>query len=61
MSPRDAVIVEAVRTPIGKRGGTLAGWHPADLLGFTMKALLDRAAVDPAEVDDVVGDRKSVV
>ncbi|HMC51474.1 MAG TPA: thiolase family protein, partial [Acidimicrobiales bacterium] len=54
MQTRDAVIVDAVRTPIGKRNGALAGWHPADLLGHVLQALLERAAVDPALVDDVV-------
>lgn len=52
---REAVIVDAVRTPIGKRKGALAGWHPADLLGHALTALLDRTGVDPALVDDVVG------
>lgn len=52
---REAVIVEAVRTPVGRRKGQLAGWHPADLLGHTLAALLDRAGVDPVRVDDVVG------
>jgi acetyl-CoA acyltransferase len=51
---RDAVIVEAVRTPIGKRNGALAGWHPADLSGHVLRALADRAGIDPAVVDDVV-------
>ena len=54
MQTREAVIVDAVRTPIGKRNGALAGWHPADLLGHTLRALLDRAGADPALVDDVV-------
>jgi acetyl-CoA acetyltransferase family protein len=54
METREAVIVDAVRTPIGKRNGALAGWHPADLLGHTLRALLDRAGADPALVDDVV-------
>src|SRR5690606_14543751 len=52
---REAVIVDTVRTPIGKRNGALAGWHPTDLLGFALRGLLDRADVDPAEIDDVVG------
>ncbi len=51
---RDAVIVEAARTPVGRRGGMLAGWHPADLLAEVLKALVDRAGVDPGEVDDVI-------
>ncbi|MGK5530362.1 thiolase family protein [Streptomyces sp. URMC 129] len=54
---RDAVIVEAVRTPIGKGkpDGALAGVHPVDLLGHTLRALVDRSGVDPALVDDVIG------
>ena len=46
-----AVIVEAVRTPIGRRGGTLAGLHAAEILGAAQTALLDRAALDPAAVE----------
>jgi acetyl-CoA C-acetyltransferase len=45
-----AVIVEAVRTPVGKRGGVLAGVHPAQLLGGVQAALLDRADLAPAAV-----------
>ncbi|MFF9844488.1 thiolase family protein [Streptomyces sp. NPDC013740] len=54
---RDAVIVEAVRTPIGrgKPGGALAGVHPVALLSHTLRALVDRAGIDPALVDDVIG------
>src|ERR1700680_2484076 len=55
MEIREAVIVDTVRTPIGKRKGALAGWHPTDLLGFTLRGLLERAGVDPAMIDDVVG------
>jgi acetyl-CoA acetyltransferase family protein len=55
MEAREAVIVDTVRTPIGKRKGALAGWHPTDLLGFTLRGLLERADVDPGLVDDVVG------
>ncbi|MGZ4803527.1 MAG: thiolase family protein, partial [Acidimicrobiia bacterium] len=55
MEAREAVIVDTVRTPIGKRKGALAGWHPTDLLGFTMRGLLERVDVDPGLVDDVVG------
>ncbi len=51
---RDAVIALAVRTPIGKRGGALAGWHPADLSGHVLEALAQRSGIDPALVDDVV-------
>jgi acetyl-CoA C-acetyltransferase len=50
-----AVIVEAVRTPVGKRGGVLAGVHPAELLGGVQTALLDRAGLAPAEVEQVAG------
>jgi acetyl-CoA acyltransferase len=51
---REAVIVDVVRTAFGKRNGALAGWHPADLLGFTLKQLIDRVGLDPGLVDDVV-------
>src|SRR5438046_10597733 len=51
---RDAVIVEAVRTPIGKRGGALKDWRPDDLAAFTLRALVDRAGVEPKLVEDVV-------
>src|ERR1700722_7051216 len=50
-----AVIVEAVRTPIGKRGGALAGLHPAEILGCAQTALLDRAGIDPALVEQLAG------
>jgi acetyl-CoA acyltransferase len=50
----DAVIVDAVRTPAGKRGGSLSGWHPADLAGELLAALQLRTGIDPALVDDVV-------
>ena len=50
-----AVIVEAVRTPVGKRGGALAGLHPAELLGGIQTALLDRAGIPPSEVEQVAG------
>src|SRR5215218_8432844 len=52
---RDVVIVEAVRTPIGKRGGGLSTMHAAELLGVVQKEVLDRADVDPAAVEQVVG------
>ena len=49
------VIAEAVRTPIGKRGGLLAGLHAAELLGAAQLALLDRAGIDPALVEQLIG------
>jgi acetyl-CoA acyltransferase len=51
---REAFIVDAVRTPIGKRKGALAGWHPTDLFAHVLQALLDRTGVDPEAVDDLV-------
>ena len=51
---REAVIVEAIRSPIGKRNGRLAGLHPVDLLATVLQALLERAGIDPALVDDHV-------
>jgi acetyl-CoA C-acetyltransferase len=55
MSDNDVVIVEAVRSPLGKRGGGLSTMHPADLLGTVQRACLERAGVDPAAVGQVVG------
>ncbi|MFC5911387.1 thiolase family protein [Streptacidiphilus monticola] len=54
---RDAVIVEAVRTPVakGKPGGGLHQVHPVDLLAHTLRALVERSGIDPALVDDVIG------
>ncbi|MGW1679448.1 thiolase family protein [Saccharopolyspora sp. NPDC002376] len=51
---RDAVIVEAVRTPVGKRNGALSGIHPADLSARVLNDLVERAGVEPVDVDDVV-------
>ncbi|GAC1327038.1 MAG: thiolase family protein [Mycobacteriales bacterium] len=51
---RDAVIVDAVRTPVGKRKGSLAGWHPVDLSAHVLSALVDRTGVDPAVIEDVL-------
>jgi len=50
----DAVIVEAVRTPIGKRGGALKDWRPDDLAAFVLRALVDRAGIEPKLIEDVV-------
>lgn len=49
-----AVIVEAVRTPLGRRGGALKDWHPVDLAAETLRAVVDRSGIDPALVDDVI-------
>lgn len=51
---REAVIVEAVRTPVGKRNGGLAGVHAVDLSAVVLNALVERTGIDPAVVDDVV-------
>jgi len=51
----DVVVVDALRTPLGRRGGGLAGVHPAELLARTQRALVDRAGIDPAAVGQVVG------
>ncbi|SCL22111.1 acetyl-CoA acyltransferase [Micromonospora nigra] len=50
----DAVIVGAVRTPVGRRKGSLAGVHPVDLSAHVLRALAERTGIDPAQVDDVV-------
>jgi acetyl-CoA acyltransferase len=50
----DAVIVDAVRTPVGRRGGALSGLHPADLSAHILRALADRTSLDPCTVDDVI-------
>ncbi|MFD6676460.1 acetyl-CoA C-acetyltransferase [Rhodococcus zopfii] len=50
----EAYIVDAVRTPIGKKKGGLAGVHPADLGAHVIKAVVERTGIDPADVDDVV-------
>ncbi len=49
------VIIDAVRTPLGKRGGGLAGVHPGELLGFVQREVLKRSGVDPALVEQVIG------
>jgi acetyl-CoA acyltransferase len=51
---RDAVIVGAVRTAVGRRGGGLSGVHPVDLSGLILRALAERSGLDPADVEDVV-------
>jgi len=49
-----AVIVDAIRTPLGKRNGKLKDWHPVDLASEVLRALVDRTGIDPAIVEDVV-------
>ncbi len=51
---RRAVIVDAVRTPIGRHGGALAAVRPDDLAAGVIRALVDRSALDPAAIDDVI-------
>ncbi|HVW34296.1 MAG TPA: steroid 3-ketoacyl-CoA thiolase, partial [Acidimicrobiia bacterium] len=51
----DVVIVEAVRTPVGRRNGGLSTMHAADLLGLVQREVLARAGVEPASVGQVVG------
>src|SRR5260221_2033270 len=50
----DAYIVDAVRTAGGRRNGKLSAWHPADLAGEVLNALLARSGVDPAAIEDVI-------
>jgi acetyl-CoA C-acetyltransferase len=50
----EAYIVDAVRTPVGKKNGSLAQVHPADLAAHVLRALMERTGVDPAAVDDVI-------
>lgn len=51
---REAVIVDAVRTPLGRRDGMLKEWHPVDLLAHTLSGLVQRNKLDPAKIDDVI-------
>ena len=51
----DVVIVEALRSPIGRRNGALSTMHPADLLGAVQRAVVERAGIDPSEVEQVIG------
>src|SRR4051812_44434783 len=50
----EAYIVDAVRTPVGRRGGSLSQIHPADLGAHSIKALVDRTGIDPNAVEDVI-------
>ena len=51
---RDAVFVEAVRTPVGKRNGGLSGIQPTDLAAHVLTALAERSGIDPALIEDVI-------
>jgi acetyl-CoA acetyltransferase family protein len=51
---QEAVIVDAVRTPLGRRGGKLKDWHPVDLGAEVLSALVKRSGIDPALIDDVI-------
>ncbi|TQC48186.1 thiolase family protein [Rhodococcus sp. WS4] len=51
---REAVIVDAVRSPVGKRNGGLSSVHPADLSAYVLRALVERTGLDPGLVDDVI-------
>src|SRR5260370_11609686 len=50
----EAVIVDAIRTPLGRRDGMLKGWHPVDLLAYPLNGLVARKKLDPATIDDVI-------
>ena len=49
-----AVIVDAVRSPLGRRNGSLAATHPVDLAAHSLRALVERTGIDPALVEDVI-------
>ena len=52
---RDVVVVESVRSPVGRRKGGLSGMHAADLLGAVQRAVVERSGIDPAEIGQVIG------
>ncbi|MHB8325531.1 MAG: thiolase family protein [Candidatus Dormibacteria bacterium] len=54
MTTRDPVIIDGVRTPVGKRGGQLRDWHPADLLAQTLATLVERTDLAPGRLDDLI-------
>ena len=51
----ELVVVDAVRTPVGKRNGALSGVHPVELLGHAQRALIERTGIDPEDVGQVIG------
>src|ERR1700674_3362839 len=54
MTQREAVIVEAVRTAVGRRNGRLKDWHPVDLMAQVLSALVQRTGLEPGLIDDVI-------
>ncbi|AYM44910.1 thiolase family protein [Mycobacteroides chelonae] len=54
MRAHDPVIVDAVRTPVGRRGGSLSDWHPVDLFALTLRGLADRNPIPLSDIDDVI-------
>ena len=50
----EAYIVAAARTAGGRKGGRLAGWHPADLAALVLDSLVERSGADPAQIEDVI-------
>ncbi|MEQ9162275.1 MAG: steroid 3-ketoacyl-CoA thiolase, partial [Ilumatobacter fluminis] len=52
---RSVVIVDALRTPIGRRGGGLSTLHPAEVLSNVQQGLVDRTGIDPSAIEQVVG------
>ena len=57
----DAFLIGGVRTPVGRYGGVLAGVRPDDLATLVVREAVARAGIDPALIDEVILDRKSVV
>ncbi|MCX6515196.1 MAG: steroid 3-ketoacyl-CoA thiolase, partial [Actinobacteria bacterium] len=51
---QNAVIVDTLRTPLGKRNGRLKDWHPVDLAGVVLRELVARNGIDPTQIDDVI-------
>lgn len=54
MATSEPVVVDAMRTPVGKRAGRLEKWHPVDLMGETLRQLVARSGIDPDDIDDVI-------
>lgn len=54
MNAKEPVIIDAMRTPVGKRAGRLEKWHPVDLLGETLRQLVARSGIDAKDLDDVI-------